>query len=161
MAAKKWNRANLIQAFRSLDARDPEGWAESQINEGIPQLHRFAFLKSLWAKVAGSEDKYWVKSVAAKENDLPDEDACAALKRMKKLGVSDNDVLHVVRAARAEQVYFLAQVIDDSASALSGLGYIGDEADVAWGLFTIDSDGKPGQAIDSLHESVEDVGNRD
>lgn len=161
MAAKKWNTDELTEAFRSLGAREPESWASSQLEEGIPQLHRFAFLKALWEAVDGPASKVWVAAARDGENELPDEAAMTALKRMKELGVTDDDITNAVRAAHEEQVYFVAQVIDDSAGALAELDYDGDETDVQWGLFVIDDKGKPKAPIDSLQESANDVGNRE
>jgi hypothetical protein len=55
MAAKKWKREDLIEAFRALGAPDPEALASSQLDDGVPELHRFAFLKRLWDQVADTQ----------------------------------------------------------------------------------------------------------
>jgi len=39
------NQEQLTALFQKLGARHPEGWARSQIKEGIPQLARFLFLR--------------------------------------------------------------------------------------------------------------------
>jgi len=41
----------LAARFRSLGAEDPESWARSEVQEGIPQLGRFLFLRALWEAV--------------------------------------------------------------------------------------------------------------
>ena len=161
MAAKSWTADELTEVFRSLGAEDPEGWASSQLKEGIPQLHRYAFLKALWERVDGRETDGWVAAARDGRNDLPDDAAAAALKRMRELGVSDEDVTSVVRAARAEQVFFVAHTIDDPMLALAGLGVDPEEAGIQWGLFALDEDGKPGVAVGGLHESACEVGNRE
>ena len=158
MADTEWDRAELVAAFKALGARDPEGWAASQAEEGLRQLHRFAFLKSLWAAVLGDTGPGWVESVIGRDNELPDDAAAEALKRMRAAGVADEDVMKVVRAARAEQVFFVADLVDDPGSALSNVGHDRVESDVRWGLFTADEDGNPQSRIDGLHESVDDVG---
>lgn len=38
---------SLTEIFRQAGAKDPESWASSQIEEGINQLARFSFLKTI------------------------------------------------------------------------------------------------------------------
>ncbi|HEX2208857.1 MAG TPA: hypothetical protein VHG93_14350 [Longimicrobium sp.] len=38
----------LAETFRALGAGDPEAWAASEVEDGIPQLARFIFLRRLW-----------------------------------------------------------------------------------------------------------------
>src|SRR3954469_21190541 len=37
--------------FRAFGAEDPESWARSQVEEGIPQYARFVFLWQAWRNV--------------------------------------------------------------------------------------------------------------
>src|SRR6478736_3386328 len=39
------DQKKLSALFRTLGARDPGAWAQSQIEEGVPQLARFLFLR--------------------------------------------------------------------------------------------------------------------
>jgi hypothetical protein len=41
------NQDELTALFKKVGARKPEGWARSQIEEGIPQLARFLFLRQV------------------------------------------------------------------------------------------------------------------
>jgi hypothetical protein len=44
MAKRKITKRDLLrltEQFRAFGASDPEGWAESQVEEGIPQYARF------------------------------------------------------------------------------------------------------------------------
>jgi hypothetical protein len=41
----------LAARFRSLGVNDPESWAQSELQEGIPQLGRAVFLRALWDAV--------------------------------------------------------------------------------------------------------------
>jgi Leucine Rich repeat len=41
----------LTARFKKLGVRDPESWARSEIDEGIPQLSRAVFLRALWGEV--------------------------------------------------------------------------------------------------------------
>ena len=38
----------LLTIFRKLGADDPEGWAVSEAEDGIPQLSRFILIKKAW-----------------------------------------------------------------------------------------------------------------
>lgn len=50
----------LAQLLQKYGAPDPEGWARSQINEGIPQLQRFLFLRQAWRNVLEENDVTWI-----------------------------------------------------------------------------------------------------
>ncbi len=54
------NLPELTALFEKLGARDPQGWASSQVNEGIPQLHRFLFLRQAWSQVIAEDSVGWV-----------------------------------------------------------------------------------------------------
>ena len=59
-------KSRLADIFRRLGADDPVGWARSQVDEGIPQLARFAFLKDAWAHVLDEDDATWIdREIAA------------------------------------------------------------------------------------------------
>src|SRR5262245_12222892 len=50
----------LADLFRKVGASDPEGWARSQIEEGIPQLARYLFLRQAWRQVVSEDDASWI-----------------------------------------------------------------------------------------------------
>lgn len=50
----------LAELFRELGAQDPDGWATSQMSEGINQLHRFLFLRQAWRRVVSESDDAWI-----------------------------------------------------------------------------------------------------
>jgi hypothetical protein len=50
----------LAEQFRALGAPDPEGWARSQVLEGIPQYGRFVFLRQAWRSVIDDGDTSWI-----------------------------------------------------------------------------------------------------
>ncbi len=52
--------AELADLFARLGAREPDAWARSQINENIPQLARFLFLRQAWKLVGPEEDRPWI-----------------------------------------------------------------------------------------------------
>ena len=74
----------LAALFKKVGARDPQGWASSQVNEGIPQLHRFLFLRQAWSHVLPEEAMGWVDyhiEQAEKHPGAPFSGMGAALKR--------------------------------------------------------------------------------
>mgnify|MGYP001074943207 CR=1 FL=1 len=52
----------LLAIFRKLGADDPESWARSESEEGIPQLARFVFLRQAWRNcVIDDGDLGWIE----------------------------------------------------------------------------------------------------
>jgi hypothetical protein len=157
MATKDWNRENLIKAFRAMGAADPEALAASQLENGVPELPRFAFLKRLWDQVADPTSTKWITQTieqAEKWATSDQAEAGRALRRMMAAGVDPTDILKVVWYAQAEMIYNVAFQLDDPEFAVAQLPQHGgmEEDDATWGLFTVDADGEPGVRIDSLHE---------
>ena len=54
------NIEKLTALFRKLGAPDPEGWARSQLDEGIDQLARYVFLREAWKRVVPPETANWI-----------------------------------------------------------------------------------------------------
>jgi hypothetical protein len=54
--------AKLTDVFRRLGADDPKGWAASEIEEGIPQLATFLFLKTAWRYIVSENDTTWIET---------------------------------------------------------------------------------------------------
>jgi hypothetical protein len=158
MAHKKWKRGDLVEAFRAMGAADPEGMASSQLDDGVPELHRFAFLKRLWDQVVNPGDTKWigqtVDQAAALGEDDPQAAAGPALRRILAAGVEPIDIIKVVWAAQAEMVYNIAFQPDDPGFAVAQLPRHGgmEEDDAMWGLFAVNEAGKPKQLIEGLHE---------
>jgi hypothetical protein len=50
------SQTELAEVFRSLGASDPDQWAYSEVHEGIPQLHRYLFLRQAWKQVVPDDD---------------------------------------------------------------------------------------------------------
>src|SRR5258706_541741 len=51
----------LTEHFRALGAFDPESWARSQIEEGIPQYARLVFLRQAWQSIIADGDTSWIE----------------------------------------------------------------------------------------------------
>jgi hypothetical protein len=141
----------LTEVFKRLGADDPEGWARSQISEGINQLGRFVFLKQAWSNIIDENDSSWIDSEIKSSMNRPDVPFAGighALSRLRELGVSDNDINDVVRGKQAELLFSLCYLIDDP-------GDLPDEVkNMAWCLVQVNEEGRPIAQIGSLHESV-------
>lgn len=51
------NKQELTELFRKLGAQDPEGWARSQVEGGIPQLPRYLFPHQPWRDIVEPGDR--------------------------------------------------------------------------------------------------------
>jgi hypothetical protein len=143
--------SELSALFERLGAQNPESWARSQIEEGIPQLLRFLFLRQAWSYILEEGATSWVdyhigESVA--DPRAPYAGVGIALRRAKDAGVSATDLVQIARGAQAELLSQLCYMLEDP-------GLHGTEVgDVSWGLFETDEEGNPIQPINGLHESV-------
>jgi hypothetical protein len=141
----------LTALFERLGAKSPDSWAESQIDEGIPQLHRFLFLRQAWSNVTDDGATKWIdyqRKQAERAPDAPFSGMGHALDRAVKAGVSADDLTEIVRCAQAELLFQLCYMLEDNGlpePELEGLG---------WGLFQTDESGQPIGPIYGLHESV-------
>ena len=147
----------LTEHFRALGAFDPEGWARSQIEEGIPQYARFVFLRQAWQRVIADGDTSWMEPQIQQSERHPRGPGASigpALKRMLAAGVSREDIAEVVRVMQWDVVFGIAYQLSDPGVVV----YPSDETPrVNWTLFEVDDDGQPLQPIDGLHESVLDT----
>lgn len=65
---QKWDEETLHRAtemasrLAAAGCDEPEGWISSEISEGIPQLARFALLKSIWENslLPAIEAQFWL-----------------------------------------------------------------------------------------------------
>ena len=141
----------LTALFRKLGASEPESWASSQVNEGIPQLARYLFLRQAWRHVVPEDDASWIDRVmeSARENpDQPYAGAGHALRRLRGKGATEQELTDLVRAMQAEFLFSLCYMLEDPAI---------DEveaSDVMWSLVQTDVDGNILGPIHGLHESV-------
>jgi hypothetical protein len=142
---------DLTALFRKLGASDPASWASSQKDENIPQLQRYLFLRQAWRKVVSEGDAAWIDREiehAARDPDAPFAGVGRAILRLRALGASDEDLTDLVRGMQAQVLFSFCYLLGDP-------GDLEDEvADVEWGLFQIDQDGQPVEALDLLHEDV-------
>lgn len=146
------SRTRLTALFKELGAASPEEWAASQLDEGIPQLLRFLFMRQAWEDIPAEGDSSWIDRTIASARAHPDRPYAGlgqALDRCRKKGVSDDDLTEIARCLRAEMLFAIGYLIDGPRWRPKGL------EDVSWGLFEVDADGRPvGAQIPGLHESV-------
>lgn len=145
------NEAELTALFAKLGARNPEGWARSQVREGIPQLARYVFLRQAWREIVAENDVGWIDNVlknAERSPDAPYSGVGHALKRLRNLGASDEDLTDIVRGTQAEFLFSLCRLLDDP-------GDLEEEiSDISWALVELDEGGNMLHQIGGLYESV-------
>jgi len=147
----KMNANELADVFRRLGAHDPDDWAASETNEGIPQLARFLFLKGAWERIASDEDTSWIDNVISNvrpDSTDPYSGAAHSIRRMLDAGVAKSDIAELVRSTQAEFLFDLCYMMDDP-------GAVGGNDDlVNWSFVELDAHENPGRTISGLHESV-------
>lgn len=142
----------LSTLFSELGANDPESWASSQINEGIPQLLRFLFLRNAWQRIPAEGNTAWIDDAISASSNAPTAPYAGlgqVLEECRSKGVSDQSLTELARCLQAQMLFEVCHLIDDPWPVPKQL------AEVSWGLFQTDSEGKPfGPAVSGLHESV-------
>jgi hypothetical protein len=144
-------QAQLAALFRKLGAIDPEEWAQSQIEEGIPQLARFLFLRQAWRLVVREGDSTWIGHALAHAEARPADPyagAGHALRKLRDRGASDEELTDLVRAMQAELLFRFSYLLEDPGDLEP------EVSDVSWSLVQTDSDGNVLNNISGLHESV-------
>jgi hypothetical protein len=147
----------LAVHFKALGAVDPEGWARSQIQEGIPQHARFVFVRQMWQSVVREGETEWIDSeitAAERRPRDPGSSAGPILKRMLALGVTREDISEFTRVMQWQTLAGIAYSIDDS----GGVAYPSESTPtVHWALCEVTEEGDVLHSIDAIHESVLDV----
>lgn len=145
------NVEQLTKLFQRLGARAPEAWARSQVEEGIPQLARFLFLRQAWRLVVAESDTSWIATSQSEASAKPHDPGAAigpSLERVLATGARPEDLATIVRVMQWRLLFGLCCRLDDP-------GDVEEEvSDVAWRLFQVDVDGRPLAEIAGLHESV-------
>jgi hypothetical protein len=144
-------KQKLAALFRLVGARDPEAWAKSQFDEGIPQLARFLFLRQAWRAIVSEGDSHWIhagiQSAETRPND-PYAGAGHALRRLKERGATDDELTDLVRGMQAELLFQFCYLLSDPGDLEP------EVANISWSLVQTDGEGHVLAAIDGLHESV-------
>ncbi len=146
------NKQELTEIFRKFGARAPEEWARSEMEEGIPQLARFLFLKGAWNSVVPDNDD-WIQNVLENYDSAdngPYSGMMHSIKEMIDKGVSKSAITEFARCIGAEMIFNISYLMDDP-------GVVENNKHVTWGLFVTDVNGNPIQKLNGLHESVLDT----
>lgn len=140
--------SDLTEVFRSLGATDPERWSASQKEEGIPQLHRFLFLRAAWEGAVKSGDHHWIDAMLAARKSPFEQATAEATLRVLESGADREDLNIIVRQMQADFLFHLCAQID-CPDPVDILG-----SPVLWGLFALSEQEEPTTPIVGLHESV-------
>ncbi len=164
----------LAETFRGLGAGEPEAWALSEVEDGIPQLARFIFLRRLWrgaeewtlppaewfaerepppADDEDAEDDDGSSAEAASEDEADGEPAFLAaqqaVQRILAAGVDAEDLKEVARAVFLHAVFDAVQTVDEGHDPDAGEGLPG------WLLTEVGGDLiLTGRMLDKLHEDL-------
>jgi hypothetical protein len=143
--------SRLTRLFEIAGARDPSTWAKSEVDEGIPQLARFMFLRQAWRSIIPDDDISWIEreiQSATRNPDAPGSELGVALARLQKAGASPRDLSVVARNAQWQLLHSICYLLSDPSIEEEELQH------VAWRLFEIDEKGNIGRPVGGLHESV-------
>jgi hypothetical protein len=162
----------LAETFRGLGAEEPEAWALSEVEDGIPQLARFIFLRRLWrgaeAWTQAPADWFVDRDPEPAEEDVDDEDSAAeasvvegedaepaffavqqAVQRILAAGADPEDLKEVARAVFLHAVFDAVQTVDEGYNPDAGEGMPG------WLLTEVGGDlVLTGRMLDKLHEDL-------
>lgn len=144
-------RRALTQLFAELGAADPEAWARSQLDEGIPQLARYLFLRAAWRLVLGEDDRSWIDgtiAASARAPGAPLSGLGPALERLRAAGARDEDLTEVARGMQVAALFGFCHLLDEAPHEEP------EVADVRWALVQVTPEGNIVGQVTGLHESV-------
>jgi hypothetical protein len=145
------DQKKLTALFEKLGARDPEAWARSQFEQGIPQLAKFLFLRQAWRAVVSEGDAGWIAGAIASSEARPDDSYAGvgqALRSLRARGATDDELTDLVRGMQAELLFQICYLLEDPGELES------EVEDVTWSLVETDEAGDVLDDIRGLHESV-------
>ena len=141
----------LMHLFRIAGAPNPTEWAQSEVNEGIPQLARYLFLRQAWKGIIADGDVAWIQREidhSQKRPGTPGTGLGLALERLTASGATTKDLSEVARTVQWQLLHSLCYLLSDPSIEEPDLKRVG------WALFEIDDEDRPGRPIGALHESV-------
>jgi len=141
----------LTELLRKLGASHPESWASSQLKEGIPQLHRYLWLRQAWKAIVADESYEWMNKEikrARMRPEAPYSGVGLALERCLAQGIDKEDLNEIVRGKQIQLLFAICYLLDDPNLAEKELSELG------WGLFVTDGSGNAKERIAGLQESV-------
>ena len=145
------DESELTELFRKLGARDPAGWAHSQVTEEKPQLGRFLFLRQAWKEVVSEDDRSWLAAALATRPGVAGGSIAPALKRLLSAGASEQDLTDVVRVMQWKLLHRICYLLSDPGDVEA------EVQNIQWRLFQVDDNIEPIEVLALLHESVLDT----
>lgn len=142
----RFDLESLTKLFAALGCPDPEGWASSQVDEGINQLGRFLFIRQAWAEAVPFDSTDWIDNIL--KNCPASTPSGAAWRRLLNSGADRGDLARIVRDAQGEVIFGICRLLDGPDQPVPGL------PDFSWGLFEIDGSGQCASPIAFVHESL-------
>ena len=145
----------LTAVFGALGAVDAEAWARSQVEEGIPQLPIFLFLKSAIGHIRVLDD---IPSLREAVRRCGSREASVALSSLVAKDENASHLLLVVQAVLCDYLSQLSFLLDDTAaSRFSGWPFEALLEQIRWGLYQVDDRGKSSAPMTGLHEVVAEL----
>lgn len=167
----------LAETFREAGAGDPEGWAGSEVEDDIPQLARFLFLRRLWRGARQWKlppEEWFAEAGPEPQDDLPpDEDddeptlvadateraeddgdppflaVRQAVRRIVAAGADPEDLKEMARAIFLFTAFEAVQTVDEGHDPQAGEGMPG------WLLTEVGGDlVLTGRVIPDLHQDL-------
>ncbi|MFH9608027.1 hypothetical protein [Streptomyces sp. NPDC017448] len=143
----------LTALFDALGAdADARDWAESEIEEGLPQLARYRLLRTVWQDVDAwsTAAPRWVDAYRA------DGAAAGAVDRALAAGLTADDLGTLAREIAKETAFGVLRALADPVD-----GSLPAEIEArlpGWRLAELDSGGTPtGRHLDALHEDFAEL----
>lgn len=143
---------DLEALLREIKAPDAESMARSEIEEGIPQLAIFLFLKLATSTIDDIRDASHLREMLRRSGGRePGE----ALRRMVDCDNAATDLLKIVRSALRCYLLDICFLLDDTAAIrFAGWPRAADLEKMHWGVFRIDETGRPIAQMSGLHENL-------
>ncbi|MEU3056148.1 hypothetical protein [Streptomyces griseus] len=143
----------LTALFDALGAgSDARDWAESETEEGLPQLARYRFLRTVWQDVDAwaTEAPRWVAAYRT------DGAAAGAVDRALAAGLTPEELGALGREIARETAFGVLNALADPADG--SLPAEVEEQLPGWRLAELDPTGTPtGRHLDALHEDFAEL----
>ncbi|MFF0288262.1 hypothetical protein [Streptomyces sp. NPDC005262] len=142
----------LTGLFEALGADDATGWADSEVEENIPQLARYRFLRKVWQDIDAwsSAAPDWVE-VYRKEGL-----AGGAVERAVRLGLTPGELGEIAREVAKETAFGLLYSLADPTD-----GHLPPDVEEqlpGWRLAELSPQGEPtGRILGALYEDLDEL----
>src|SRR5688572_2983969 len=124
----------LVRLFEIAGAPNPKDWAKSEVDEGIPQLARFLFLRQAWRQIVAEGDVTWIDreiQLSKRSPDAPGAGLGLSLSRLLTSGANRDDLAELARTVQWQLLHGLCYQLSDPAIEEPELSEVG------WGLYEV------------------------